>query len=102
MTGTLEIKIEQSWKEHLRPLFEQEYMTELRQCVRELYQDPAKHIYPKPQHVFHAFDSCPFTEVKVVILGQDPYHGARQAHGLSFSVPEGTPRRHHCRTFSRR
>ncbi len=64
-------------------------MHELRKKVRVLYQDSTKHIYPQPQHLFNAFDTCPFTDVRVVILGQDPYHGAGQAHGLCFSVPEG-------------
>ena len=89
MTGTSDIAIEQSWKERLTPLFEREYMNTLRKTVREFYQNPGKRIYPAPRHLFNAFDSCPFDTVKVVILGQDPYHGRGQAHGLSFSVPEG-------------
>ena len=89
MTETSNINIEQSWKEHLQPLLEEEYMHELRKKVREFYQDPTRPIYPQPKHLFNAFDTCPFTDVRIVILGQDPYHGAGQAHGLCFSVPEG-------------
>ncbi len=89
MTETSNINIEASWKERLQPLLQKEYMPGLRQQVRERYQ--TTRVYPSPQHLFNAFNSCPFTGVGVVILGQDPYHGHRQAHGLSFSVPEGIP-----------
>lgn len=89
MTEKLDIKIEPSWKESLTPILTEPYMHDLRNTVRGYYEDPTKHIYPKPKNLFHAFDTCPFDKVAVVILGQDPYHGVGQAHGLSFSVPEG-------------
>ena len=89
MTEKLNIKIEPSWKENLAPILSESYMQDLRDVVRKNYQDPSKVIYPEPKKIFNAFDSCPFKEVAVVILGQDPYHGEGQAHGLSFSVPQG-------------
>ena len=89
MTVTSDINIEQSWKENLQSLLKEEYFVALRKRVREFYQDPAVRVYPQPQDLFSAFDNCPFDQVRVVILGQDPYHGPGQAHGLSFSVPEG-------------
>lgn len=89
MTEKLDIKIEPSWKENLTPILAEPYMRDLRDAVRQHYQDPTKVIYPEPKNLFNAFDSCPFDEVAVVILGQDPYHGIGQAHGLCFSVPEG-------------
>ena len=89
MTEKLEIKIEQSWKDNLTPILDESYMRELRDMVRGHYQDPSIVIYPEPKNLFNAFNSCPFDKVSVVILGQDPYHGIGQAHGLCFSVPEG-------------
>ena len=89
MTEKLDIKIEQSWKENLTPILTEPYMQNLRHVVRQHYQDPSKTIYPEPKNLFNAFDSCPFDKVAVIILGQDPYHGVGQAHGLSFSVPQG-------------
>ena len=89
MTEKSDIKIEISWKENLTPIFNESYMHSLRDTVRQQYQNPAKTIYPEPKNLFNAFDSCPFNKVSVVILGQDPYHGVGQAHGLCFSVPEG-------------
>ncbi|MDE0243610.1 MAG: uracil-DNA glycosylase [Candidatus Kaiserbacteria bacterium] len=89
MTEKSNIHIESSWKEHLTPILEKPDMVTLRQTIRTYYQDPSKRICPQPQDVFHAFNRCPFSDVAVVILGQDPYHGSGQAHGLSFSVPEG-------------
>ena len=89
MTEKLEIKIEPSWKENLSEILSEPYMHELRDAVREQYTNPIKKIYPEPKNLFNAFDSCPFNKVAVVILGQDPYHGHGQAHGLCFSVPEG-------------
>lgn len=88
MTTTPSITIEQSWKENLQPILEKPYITDLRNKVRALYQDPTKQIHPQPKNLFGAFNNCPFTDVRVVILGQDPYHGNGQAHGLCFSVPE--------------
>ena len=83
----MNVAIEQSWKEALKDEFEKPYFKELAQFVKEEYTN-AK-VYPHPKNIFSAFEHTPFTDVKVVILGQDPYHGAGQAHGLSFSVIEG-------------
>lgn len=79
-----EVKMEASWKERLAGEFEEEYFKNLSQFVREEYQRAV--VYPHPSHVFRAFDATPFGEVKVVILGQDPYHGPKQAIGLCFAV----------------
>lgn len=81
------VQIEESWKVALAAEFGQPYFTELAATVRQAYL--AEAIYPPPQLVFNAFAHTPFDRVRVVILGQDPYHGPGQAHGLSFSVPEG-------------
>ncbi len=81
------MQIEESWKKALAAEFEQPYFTELATTVRRAYLREA--IYPPPSLVFNAFTHTPFDRVRVVILGQDPYHGPGQAHGLSFSVPEG-------------
>lgn len=89
MTEKSDIKIEQSWKKNLTPILAEPYMQDLRNTVRQYYQNPNKTIYPEPKNLFNAFDSCPFDKVAVVILGQDPYHGEGQAHGLCFSVPQG-------------
>lgn len=83
------VKIEASWKEKLAEEFEKPYFQQLTAFVREEYQKYA--IYPPGGKIFNAFDSCPFEQVKVVILGQDPYHGPKQANGLAFSVSEGVP-----------
>lgn len=85
----MEVKIEASWKEKLQREFSKPYFSELVAFVKEEYA--SKTIYPPGSKIFHAFDSCPFDQVKVVILGQDPYHGPGQAHGLCFSVNEGIP-----------
>ncbi len=82
-----EVKIEASWKKHLQHEFDKDYFKSLSSFVRERYQHAI--IYPPPQDVFRAFDLCPFNKVEVVILGQDPYHGPRQANGLCFAVGEG-------------
>ncbi|MCB0378739.1 MAG: uracil-DNA glycosylase [Bdellovibrionales bacterium] len=79
------VQIEPSWKKQLGNEFEKDYMKELRQFLAEQYKK-GKIIYPKTQEYFAAFDHTPFPDVKVVILGQDPYHGPGQAHGLCFSV----------------
>ena len=85
----MEVKIAQDWKEILAPEFEKPYFEELTQFVREEY---ATHrIYPLGSNIFRAFDKCPFDKLKVVIIGQDPYHGPGQAHGLCFSVADGVP-----------
>ncbi len=83
------IKIEQSWKEMLREEFSQEYFETLIDFVKMEYQRTT--CYPPGSKIFAAFDRTPFEKVKVVILGQDPYHGAGQANGLCFSVADGIP-----------
>lgn len=84
------IQLEPGWKSHLMEEFQKPYMAELKAFLRrELAL--RKSIFPKGQEYFNAFNSTPFAEVKVVILGQDPYHGPGQAHGLCFSVPYGVP-----------
>lgn len=85
----MNVKIENSWKEVLGEEFQKPYFRQLREFVRQEYQ--TKTVYPKGADIFNAFWKCPFDQVKVVILGQDPYHGPNQAHGLSFSVQDGVP-----------
>lgn len=84
----MDVKIEQSWKDVLSEEFEKEYFNSL---VQFLHSEKAKGqtIYPPGSKIFNAFELTPFDQVKVVILGQDPYHNPGEAHGLSFSVPEG-------------
>ncbi len=84
----MQVKIDSSWQQHLAKEFEKPYFTELAVFVKREYKNET--IYPLPKNIFRAFDLCPFGKVKVVILGQDPYHGARQANGLAFAVDEGT------------
>lgn len=82
------IKLSPDWMEHIAPEFERPYMKSLRDFLKE--EKAAGHIiYPKGSDIFNAMNTTPFENVKVVILGQDPYHGEGQAHGLSFSVPQG-------------
>lgn len=83
----MSIKIDPSWKKHLDAEFEKPYFKELSTFVHNEYQE--RHVYPPPKNIFRAFDLCPFDDVEVVILGQDPYHGPRQANGLCFAVGEG-------------
>lgn len=83
----MEVRIEQSWKEHLQPEFDKPYFEILTDFVRKEYKETT--IYPPGNLIFNAFNLCPFDKVKVVILGQDPYHGPGQAHGLCFSVNDG-------------
>ncbi|GHB50652.1 uracil-DNA glycosylase [Mongoliitalea lutea] len=85
----MDVKIENSWKIKLKEEFEKPYFKNLTSFVKMEYQSQS--VYPKGKEIFNAFDACPWDEVKVVILGQDPYHGPGQAHGLSFSVREGIP-----------
>lgn len=80
----MNVTIEESWKRVLGGEFEKEYFKTLRDFIHSEYRN--KTIYPPAKQIFNAFDSCPFESVKVVILGQDPYHEPSQAHGLSFSV----------------
>ncbi len=84
----MDVKIEQSWKDVLSGEFEKEYFQKLTDFVRDEYKS-GKTIYPKPQNIFNAFNLCPLSDVKVVIIGQDPYHEPGQAHGLCFSVENG-------------
>ncbi|MBP8904199.1 MAG: uracil-DNA glycosylase [Paludibacteraceae bacterium] len=83
----MDVKIDESWKTHLRPEFEKPYFKALTDFVRTEYQ--TKKIFPPAGLIFNAFDACPLDRVKVIILGQDPYHGPGQAHGLCFSVNDG-------------
>jgi len=83
----MEVKIEQSWKDLLGDEFNKPYFLDLRNFVREEYKNDE--VYPAPRNIFNALDSLPVDDVKVVIIGQDPYHEPGQAHGLSFSVPDG-------------
>ncbi len=83
----MNVKIEPSWAEHLKGEFEKNYFAELTAFVKKEYEDGK--VYPHPKNIFRAFDLCPFEKVKVVILGQDPYHGEGQANGLCFAVGEG-------------
>jgi uracil-DNA glycosylase len=85
----MQVKIEQSWKNILSEEFSLDYFNELVNFVKSEYQ--SKTIYPPAKDIFKAFDACSFDKVKVVILGQDPYHGAGQANGLCFSVHPGVP-----------
>ncbi len=84
---TMDVKIEQSWKEQLQSEFSKDYFARLTDFVRNEYK--TKKIFPPAKLIFNAFDHTPFDKVRVVILGQDPYHNDGQAHGLSFSVNEG-------------
>ncbi len=83
----MDIKIEQSWKELLKEEFEKDYFKNLIDFVKQEYR--THKIYPPGKEIFSAFDLCPVDNVKVVIIGQDPYHGEGQAHGLCFSVKDG-------------
>jgi len=80
------VDIETSWYELLKDEFEKDYFLKLRKFIKNEYK--TKQIFPHPKNIFKAFELTPANDVKVVILGQDPYHGANQAHGLAFSVQE--------------
>lgn len=82
-----DIKIETSWKQALSEEFTKQYFVELSEFVRKEYL--SKTVYPLPKDMFRAFDLCPFDKVRVVVIGQDPYHGPKQANGLSFAVHDG-------------
>jgi uracil-DNA glycosylase len=84
-----QVKIHPSWLKHLEQEFDKNYFGELTQFVKK--ENSSATIYPEGKNIFRAFELCPFENVKVVILGQDPYHGPNQANGLSFSVNEGIP-----------
>lgn len=83
------VRLEPSWKAQLESEFDKPYFARLIEFVRSAYASGK--VYPAPKNIFAALDTVPFDKVKVVILGQDPYHGPGQAHGLSFSVPDGIP-----------
>lgn len=85
----MKVRIEQSWQQRLQPEFDAPYFEALTQFVKAEYA--AGTCYPPAGQIFRAFDCCPFSQVKVVILGQDPYHEPGQAEGLCFSVPDGQP-----------
>jgi uracil-DNA glycosylase len=83
----MNVRIEPSWKSALQPEFDKDYFVRLTDFVRNEYK--TKLTFPPSALIFNAFDQCPFDKVKVVIIGQDPYHGDGQAHGLCFSVTDG-------------
>ncbi|MDE5997330.1 MAG: uracil-DNA glycosylase [Muribaculaceae bacterium] len=85
----MEVRIEEGWKRELRAEFEKPYFCNLTNVVRMEYADPQVIVYPPAGKIFAAFDNSPFADTKVVIIGQDPYHGPGQANGLSFSVNPG-------------
>lgn len=85
----MNVKIESSWKQHLAEEWDKDYFVKLTDFVRQEYR--TKTIFPPAAKIFAAFDACPFDQVKVVILGQDPYHDVGQANGLCFSVEPGIP-----------
>jgi uracil-DNA glycosylase len=89
MVAHTDIKLEPSWKAALSEEFDKPYFKELSGFVREEYKKGT--IYPNPKDIFRAFDLCPFDKTRVVIIGQDPYHGPKQANGLCFAVHEGIP-----------
>lgn len=82
----MNVKIEPSWAKHLSSEFEKPYFAELAAFVKKEYKDGK--VYPPPKNIFRAFDLCSFEKVKVIILGQDPYHGVGQANGLAFAVED--------------
>lgn len=85
----MNVKIDNSWREHIGAEFEKPYFSALTDFVRHEYTTTT--CYPPGSLIFNAFNLCPFDRVKVVIIGQDPYHEPGQAQGLSFSVPDGVP-----------
>lgn len=85
----MDVKIAQDWKEILQPEFDKPYFRELTDFIRQEYA--SRRIFPRAGNIFRAFDKCPFDKLKVVIIGQDPYHGEGQANGLCFSVADGMP-----------
>lgn len=85
----MNVRIEPGWHQALAGEFEKPYFRALTESVRREYADPAVRVYPPAGSIFRAFDSCPFADTKVVIIGQDPYHGLGQANGLAFSVTPG-------------
>lgn len=84
----MDVKIEAAWKEQLAEEFNKSYFKQLTAYIKDEYNTTV--VYPPPKYLFRAFDLCPFDQVNVVILGQDPYHGTGQAVGLSFAVDKQT------------
>src|SRR5688572_12111428 len=87
-SALMDVKIEPQWKEELKEEFRKPYFEKIVNFLKAERQ-AGKTIYPAGPNIFNAFNTTPFDKVKVVILGQDPYHNPHQAHGLSFSVPDG-------------
>ena len=85
----MQVRIDESWRQVLQPEFDKPYFELLTNFVRRAYQ--TTQCFPPAGQIFRAFDLCPFDKVRVVIIGQDPYHDVNQAHGLCFSVQEGVP-----------
>lgn len=85
----MDVKIADDWKEHLKEEFDKDYFSDLTDFVKEEYQHQT--IYPPGNLIFNAYQQCPWNDLKVVIIGQDPYHGPGQANGMSFSVNPGIP-----------
>lgn len=82
----MNVRIDPSWQKHLAREFDESYFNDLTTFVKKEYTDEI--VYPAPKYIFRAFDLCSFEKTKVVILGQDPYHGTKQANGLAFAVEE--------------
>lgn len=87
MSGKQNIRIEEGWKHALSEFFDSKKFDQLRDFIKEEYDH--YQVFPPKNEIFHAFDACPFDKTKVVIIGQDPYHGQGQANGLCFSVADG-------------
>ncbi len=85
----MNVRIDESWRQVLQPEFDKPYFELLTDFVRHAYR--TTQCFPPAGHIFRAFDLCPFDKVRVVIIGQDPYHDVNQAHGLCFSVQDGIP-----------
>ena len=85
----MNVRIDESWRQVLQPEFDKPYFELLTDFVRHAYA--TRQCFPPAKHIFRAFDLCPFDKVRVVIIGQDPYHDVNQAHGLCFSVQESVP-----------
>lgn len=85
----MRVRIDESWRQVLQPEFDKPYFELLTSFVRQAYA--TRQCFPPAGQIFRAFDLCPFDQVRVVIIGQDPYHDVNQAHGLCFSVQDGVP-----------
>ena len=88
--NNMKVIIAESWQPHLQAEFDKPYFKTLAEFIRDEYT--TQQVYPPGKLIFNAFDQCSFDDTRVIILGQDPYHGAGQANGLAFSVSEGVPR----------